>query len=75
MTSRNGEWNIAVWKKQSSFEEADKACKHACGLGLEEAWEETRGSYVRRGRFMSPESIAEAIAYLYFDYLPYGMEE
>ena len=63
MTSRNGEWNIAVWKKQSSFEEADKACKHACGLGLEKAWEDTSGCNVRVGfgghHWMSPESVAE----------------
>ena len=69
------EWNIDKWKKDYRFEEADKACKHACGLGLEEAWEESRGCYVRRGGFMSPESIAEAIAYLYFDYKPFHMEE
>jgi hypothetical protein len=69
------EWNIKEWKKQSRFEEADKACKHACGLGLEKAWEETRGCYVRGGGFMSPESIAEAIAYLYFDYKPLDMED
>jgi len=61
------EWNIEEWKKERRFEEADKACKHACGLGLEDAWENTIGCYVR-GCWMSPEVIAEAIAFLYFNY-------
>ena len=66
------EWNIEEWKNDYRFEEADKACKHACGLGLEEAWADPSGCNVRVGfgghHWMSPESIAEAIAHLYFDY-------
>ena len=72
---RTDEWNIEEWKKDYRFEEADKACKHACGLGLEKAWEDHTGCSVRNGSWMSPENIAEAIAYLYFDYKPYGMED
>ena len=34
------EWNIEEWKKDYRFEESNKACKHACGLGLEDAWED-----------------------------------
>ena len=72
-------WNIENWKTHDRFEEADKACKHACGLGLEEAWEDTSGCSIRVGfgghHWMSPETIAEAIAFLYFDFIPYTMEE
>ena len=62
------EWNIEEWKKDYRFEEANKACKHACGLGLEDAWEDPSGCYVRNGKWMSPESIAESIAFMYFNY-------
>jgi len=62
-------WNIENWKTHDRFEEADKACKHACGLGLEEAWEDTSGVYCTHSHhWMSPETMAEAIAFLYFDY-------
>ena len=67
-------WRITEWKKKRRFEEADQACKHACGLGLEEAYTVTRGCYVD-GTFMSPFTIAEAIASLFFDFTPYSVWE
>ena len=55
------------WKKHPKWEKANQACKHATGVGLEDAWYNNRGCYSGR-HWVSPEVIAEAIAALMFGY-------
>ena len=62
MTEWKKEWNLHPrWK------EANRACEHATGEGLYDAWYNTSGCY-NDGHWVSPEVIAEAIAALMFGY-------
>ena len=55
------------WFLRTEMREADRACWSACGMSLHSAWTSERGCYVG-GSWMSPSSIARAVAALVFDW-------
>ena len=58
-----------AWFLHPQWEEANRACKHATGMGLYDAWDERCGCTNTRARgWMTYKQVAEAIAALMFGY-------
>jgi hypothetical protein len=58
-----------AWFLHPQWEEANRACEHATGMGLYDAWDESCGCTNMNARgWMTYEQVAEAIAALVFGY-------